>query len=143
VKILKFSDIKEEQWSELQPYLDTCLLPLTGLTGIEGPSEVTQALENLRDVMDVIEQPFTGRVVTYPAIQYVYQHTDFPEIVDQIIINLKKGGFSFVILITAATELEVLEFKEADLFISPETAASKETSISMLVQNMWNNTKAE
>lgn len=138
---MKFSDINQEQWSELQPYLDTCLLPLTGLTGREEPSAVTQGLERLRDVMDVIERPFAGRVVTYPAIQYIYEHTDFPAIVNQTIMNLKKGGFSFVIIMTASPEIEALEFKQADLFITSEIALSKEKPVSMFVQNMWENNK--
>ncbi|WJH37540.1 YpiF family protein [Paenibacillus sp. CC-CFT747] len=67
---VKFSEIREEQWKDLQPYLDTCLLPITGLTGTESPWMTTEALEMLRDIMDLVENPYKGRLVTYPALHY-------------------------------------------------------------------------
>ncbi|MGO4375464.1 DUF2487 family protein, partial [Paenibacillus sp. MCAF20] len=67
---MKFSEIEKEQWEELRPYLDTCLLPVTGMDGSEQPYEATEWLERLRDIMDLIEIPFKGRVVTYPACHY-------------------------------------------------------------------------
>lgn len=59
---MKFSDIREEDWARWEPWLDTCLLPLTGLNGTELPWEVTQSLEKLRDIMDLVEIPFKGRM---------------------------------------------------------------------------------
>ena len=67
---MKFSDIEEQNWEQLAPYLDTCLLPLTGLDGTEKPWQATNALEKLRDFLDLIEIPFRGRIVTYPAAHY-------------------------------------------------------------------------
>jgi 23S rRNA (pseudouridine1915-N3)-methyltransferase len=134
---LKFSDIKQDQWIELKPYLDTCLLPLTGLTGAEEPWEVTQALEQLRDVMDHIEIPYTGRVVTYPSMQYITNSPDFTVSVNYICEKLREGGFSYVILITADRQIANMEFREANLFINPDISTA-EITISERVQNMWN-----
>lgn len=64
---MKFSDIEEQTWDELRPYLDTAVLPVTGLNGGETPWEATRELEYLRDALDLIEIPFKGRIVTYPA----------------------------------------------------------------------------
>jgi len=138
LKALKFNEINEEQWDELRPYFDTCLLPLTCLTGLEQPPEVTKALEQLRDVMDCIEKPFKGRVVTYPAIQYSTNQTDFVTIVNEICENLKNSGFAFVILITAKAQIYEHQFEKADLLITAENAFSQKPALSELIENMWN-----
>ena len=90
--VLKFSDISRESWPELQPYVDTCLLPLTGLTGMESPWEATETLEKLRDVIDRVEIPFRGRIVTYPAVQYGRE--EGLEAVDRLCCSLREGGLS-------------------------------------------------
>ena len=67
---MKFSEVEEATWSELSPYFDTCLIPYTGLSGKVCPIEATEALARLRDFMDLVEIPFKGRIITYPAVQY-------------------------------------------------------------------------
>lgn len=91
---MKFSDIREEDWLSLQPYLDTCLLPVTGLTGTEPPWQATRQLERLRDLLDLVEGPYRGRVVTYPALQYV-PATDLAQEIDRLCRNLKQAGFRY------------------------------------------------
>lgn len=135
---MKFSEINEEQWGELQPFLDTCLLPLTGLTGLESPWEVTGALERLRDVMDYIEHPFNGRVVTYPAIQYkLGEGLPFAESVDELCRSIRLGGFRYIILVTADRSLVATQFSEADLFITATDDASQQADIERMVEAMW------
>src|SRR5690242_1688786 len=97
---MKFSEINSTEWSELKPYLDTCLLPLTGLTGKEQPWEAAERLEKLRDLMDLVEIPFRGRVVTYPAVQYKTTEELFSHDIDRLCSKLKECNFKFVILIT-------------------------------------------
>jgi 23S rRNA (pseudouridine1915-N3)-methyltransferase len=94
---MKFSDIKQEQWAELKPYLDTVVLPVTGLTGSEEPWQATHGLEQLRDLLDSIEEPFRGRVVIYPAFHYI---TDM-KLDEQLKIlseQLRTIGFNYVII---------------------------------------------
>src|SRR5690348_10219692 len=67
---LKFSEMTQDSWAELQLYLDTCLIPYTALSGEQSPVEVTEALERLRDFLDLVEIPFKGRIMTYPAFHY-------------------------------------------------------------------------
>lgn len=98
---MKFSEITMERWNELRPYLDTCLLPITGLTGIEAPWQATEALERLRDVMDELEKRYVGRMVTYPAFHYSPGLMDGGQL-SKVCRNLKESaGFKHVVLISA------------------------------------------
>jgi len=133
---MKFSDIESGRWAELKPYLDTCLLPVTGLTGLEQPDEATQALEQLRDVMDAIEIPFTGRVVTYPACHYVGDPAG-GELVEALCQSLKRAGFRYVIVVSA--RLGQLNPPSADLRIVPDSTGSAPTGaeIGQAVRDLW------
>ncbi|GFN30668.1 DUF2487 family protein [Paenibacillus xylaniclasticus] len=132
---MKFSEIESNQWDELKPYLDTCLLPVTGLTGLEQPDEATQALEQLRDVMDAIEIPFKGRVVTYPACHYIGESGD--ELVESVCQSLKQAGFRFVIIVSA--KLGRLKPASADLIIvpDPDGGIANRDEIGRAVRAMW------
>lgn len=134
---MKFSEIEQTQWGELQPYLDTCLLPITGLTGMEAPWETTEMLANLRDMMDLLEVPFKGRIVTYPAIHYRQEPEQLCPYVNQICTNLKKHGFSYVIIITMDLEVSSLPFDQADLIIHSGHAHDKVNTIPILVGQLW------
>lgn len=93
---MKFSDFDEKRWQEVGSYYDTCLLPVTGLSGGEPPWMATAALEQLRDLLDAVEIPFKGRIVTYPALHYL--PTDAaPEHLEAVASRLKRAGFRYVI----------------------------------------------
>lgn len=147
---MKFSEISEQDWGSLQPYLDTCLLPVTGITGAEQPWEATAALENLRDVLDKVEIPFKGRVVTYPALHYTDgSHERLAGLVDQVCSNLKASGFKYVIVMTADSSLCLADCVQADLVLQPESIASDEEAqeldakaIASQVQQLWNRSPA-
>lgn len=135
---MKFSEIAEDQWGELRPYLDTCLLPVTGMTGIEQPYEATEALERLRDVMDLIEIPYKGRVVTYPALHYIDEETQ-ATIVNRLCVSLKQSGFRYVIVISA-NNLAKLSCPDADITIFSQVEGENvnAATVSTLIQQMWN-----
>jgi 23S rRNA (pseudouridine1915-N3)-methyltransferase len=138
---MKFNDIEQETWSDLKPFLDTCLLPVTGLTGTEEPWEVTQALEHLRDVMDWIEAPFKGRVVTYPAFHFNLEPSIMETEINKLCEQIKSTAFQYVIVITADGRLVNLALSSADLFLCKpvEEGQLKNQSqdVSSLVQAMW------
>jgi 23S rRNA (pseudouridine1915-N3)-methyltransferase len=138
---MKFSDIEQSSWTDLKPYLDTCLLPITGLTGSEEPWEVAAALERLRDVMDWVELPFKGRVVTYPAVHFLVDLSLIKEEINRICDQLKRTGFKYVIVITAETQLTEVTFESADLFIckhADEGDLKEHAQVtSALIQEMW------
>lgn len=135
---MKFSDISMEKWDELKPYLDTCLLPVTGMSGKETPYEATECLEKLRDLMDLVEIPFKGRVVTYPACHYVANDGSFGISLAQWCSSLKEAGFQYVIIASANQSLE-LKGAGADLVLQPdgdETLLTPE-KVSSDIRKLW------
>lgn len=139
---MKFNEIASQEWTELKPYLDTCLLPVTGLTGEEDPMQVTLALEQLRDVMEVIEIPYKGRVVTYPALHYI-AGSEAREQLEGIALRLKQSGFRYIIVLTLLGEALAWESESTDLLIvvdkeqwAHQTDAIK-SGISKEVQQLW------
>ncbi|WP_410768382.1 DUF2487 family protein [Fontibacillus sp. BL9] len=137
---MKFSEVEPGAWEELRPYLDTCLIPVTGLNGTEQPYEVTAALEKLRDVMDWVELPFQGRVVTYPSFQYGKE--EIAHQINEVCHNVKQSGFAFAIVISAGVELESDLLPEADLIVTPGrfTATDEVTANQRVreeIQRMW------
>ncbi|RUT36065.1 DUF2487 family protein [Paenibacillus zeisoli] len=137
---MKFSEINPAEWEELKPYLDTCLIPVTGLSGTEQPHEVVYSLERLRDVMDWIEIPFKGRVVTYPAFQYGKE--DIRDQINAVCANVKSAGFKYVIVVSADVELDPGIIYESDLVVTPgRFEASEEQSpaaaVMQEIQRLW------
>lgn len=94
---MKFSDIEKDQWPQLKPYLDTILLPVTGLTGSEEPWEATIGLEELRDLIDAAEGHFRGRVIVYPAYHYISE-LSLEEELQRICSLMRNNGFIYVII---------------------------------------------
>jgi 23S rRNA (pseudouridine1915-N3)-methyltransferase len=115
---MKFHEIESSTWEQLQPYLDTCLIPVAGLNGKEHPEEVSKVLERLRDMMDLIEIPYKGRVVTYPAFQYGRE--SILPLLNDVCRNVKSTGFKYLIVISADVNLEEVKLSEADVLISPK-----------------------
>jgi hypothetical protein len=139
---MKFSDIERDNWEELRPFVDTCLLPLSGLTGAEQPWEVTQALERLRDILDLVEIPFKGRTVTYPAIHYSGDQETAERLCANLCMNLKRQGFRFVIVVSANRADGADKFPHADLVIVPPGEedggiADLSSAISAKIQKLW------
>ncbi|NQX59034.1 DUF2487 family protein [Paenibacillus qinlingensis] len=139
---MKFNEIVAQEWKELKPYLDTCLLPVTGLRGNEDPMQVTTVLERLRDVMEIIEIPYKGRVVTYPALHYIAD-TGASEQVESIVHQLKKSGFRYIIVVTLQSEAIHWKSNQTDLLIvvdKEQWAQQSEairSGISKQVQQLW------
>jgi 23S rRNA (pseudouridine1915-N3)-methyltransferase len=117
---MKFSDIEREGWPELQPYIDTVLLPLSGLSGRESPWETTAALEQLRDALDPIEAAYKGRVVTYPAVHYAEDDEALAALADKLCSRLSESGFTYCVLVTAQERLLRLSVANASALIGPE-----------------------
>ncbi|MCU6708336.1 YpiF family protein [Paenibacillus sp. J5C_2022] len=135
---MKFSEIEQDKWQELAPYLDTCLLPVTGMTGQESPPEATACLERLRDMMDMVEMPFKGRVVTYPACHYWSDGPEYSKMLARWCEALRGAGFTYVIVLTANGSLE-LACEAADLVLSPtaEGALPEQSEVSAVIRALW------
>ena len=135
---MKFSDLDRSKWEELKPFLDTCLLPVTGMSGREAPWEATEALERLRDVLDVLEKRYLGRMVTYPAFHYT-EGPGSAGTLANLCMNLKNAGFRYVI-IASQDKLEG-EVPEADLILTSEDAVSG--AALRMVDRLWNGKAVE
>ncbi|MFS0837905.1 DUF2487 family protein [Paenibacillus sp. 1P03SA] len=146
---MKFSEITEKDWTDLQPYLDTCLLPVTGLDGAEQPWEAGDALESLRDVLDVLEIPYKGRVVTYPALHYCKGEDADREYVERTCAQVRKVGFAYVVVVTAHPEIGAWQLQNADLivYISPEAlqfpGQEAKKAIGERIEQLWYSKKSE
>ncbi|MEC0089741.1 DUF2487 family protein [Paenibacillus macquariensis] len=134
---MKFSEISQASWSELQPYLDTCVIPFTGLTGLESPVEATASLERLRDFMDLVETRYKGRIVTYPAFHY--QNQEIPKSLNELCHRVKESGFKYAIIMTADTILEESKVLNCDLILSQQQLAplfeNDQTVLSSIIQD--------
>lgn len=141
---MKFSDVESTTWEELRPYVDTCLLPVTGITGIEQPWEATRALEALRDALDCFEIPYKGRVLTYPAFHYIEEKEGMALLAN--VCQRLKQSFPFVIIISAeANGLDSLsldkEFADLVFVLTPEqlstSMAEVRENIAVRLQSLW------
>lgn len=144
---MKFSELTVAQWDEWRIYLDTCLLPITGLTGQESPVEMALELEDLRDWLGLIEKPFYGRVITYPAYHYAIQADESDEqwmMINQFIEQIKNKGFKYVVIMSTNLDLRQSMLPSADLLLTTHNHADlteKKTArdVSDAVQRMWMN----
>lgn len=137
---MKFSEIEPSAWEELRPYLDTCVIPVTGLTGLELPYEVTEKLERLRDILDWVEIPFKGRVVTYPAFQY--QTQEMAQAINVVCRNVKSSGFAYALVVSADFEWSDEELSDADLIVTlrrfaPDSKEGAAGRVKEAVQDLW------
>ncbi|GBF72789.1 hypothetical protein PA598K_01057 [Paenibacillus sp. 598K] len=141
---MKFSEMTEEQWQENGIYYDTCLLPVTGLAGGEDPVTTTAALERLADAIDLVEVPFKGRVVIYPAYHY-WRDEDLPQLA-RLCRALKEGeaGFKHVIL-TSGVRLTALDEAGADLTFMPDEqgALPAAQQVRDVVMGHWSRSRAQ
>lgn len=137
---MKFSELGEEQWAELQPYLDTCLLPVTGLTGREEPPEATEKVAAAGDWLYPLESSFRGRTVTLPAYHYVDAARE-EEIarLERYCADLKRTGYRFVIVVTGERTIAVAELPSADVIVGPsaENSNPETERIRRTVTEMW------
>ena len=143
--IMKFSELTLAQWEEWKPYLDTCLLPITGLNGYENPIEASAKLEQLRDWIELAETPFYGRMVTYPAYHFAVPADKGDsqwETVNRLVERLKKLGFKYVVVMSSHLDLAGELLPAADLVLTPYSQAQSEYTqasdyIKANVVEMW------
>jgi 23S rRNA (pseudouridine1915-N3)-methyltransferase len=139
---MKFSDIDKEQWPQLKPYLDTILLPVTGLNGSEEPWEAALGLEELRDLIDIAEGPFRGRIVVYPAYHYISESTLEDEL-QHICSRLRANGFVYVIIAIRGNIKLLTDKHYCDLLLSysnykGSTVGIMKKDVQEKIVSIWN-----
>ncbi|TJY44330.1 DUF2487 family protein [Cohnella pontilimi] len=115
---MKFSELDEAGWPDLQPYMDTCLLPVTGLTGEEAPWEMADLAALTGDWLYPLEQAFKGRTVTLPAFHYYDGSREAEERLAGLCGQFRSAGFRFVILVCGRPGL-LKAAAGADLIVGP------------------------
>jgi 23S rRNA (pseudouridine1915-N3)-methyltransferase len=138
---MKFSELDEAGWPDLQPYLDTCLLPVTGLTGDEAPWEMADLAARTGEWLYPLEQAFKGRTVTLPAYHY---HDGSREAADRLTLlceRYRSAGFRFVILVCGRNGLLTEESVGADLLVGPHSDGESPDSEALrrAVAALWRN----
>jgi 23S rRNA (pseudouridine1915-N3)-methyltransferase len=115
---MKFSEINADSWPELQNYLDTCLIPVSGLTGEESPWEITDKVARTGHWLAPLEQAFRGRTVTMPAFHYDTGSIEDRERLNRLARQWRTNGFRYIIAICG--QPKELPWKlDVDLIIQP------------------------
>lgn len=138
---MKFSDFDRQSWEENGRYYDTCLIPVTGLSGAEDPVDTIEVLERLGDFLDRIERPYRGRIVVYPAVQY-RAGTAESEYINDICRNVKSSYFQYTVVVSADISLSSTDIYESDLVLSMTafehvTKSELNLEIGRRIQEMW------
>jgi hypothetical protein len=123
---MKFSEFKEEEWADLSPYLDTCLLPVTGLTGAETPPEAADKAAEAGRWLQPLEIAFRGRTVTLPA----YHYADASDEEERALLaryceRIKRSGFRYLIVATGDAGWTAQAIPSADLIAGPAEAGEE------------------
>ncbi|THF78390.1 DUF2487 family protein [Cohnella fermenti] len=122
---MKFSEFSPEQWYDLLPYMDTCLIPVSGLTGEEPPHEATERIAGTGDWLQPLEAAFRGRSVTMPANHYVdVTNEDDIRRVSGLCERMRGLGFAFVVVVSGRADWAAVP-EDADLLIKPEEAGAE------------------
>lgn len=141
---MKFSDFDNKSWEADGQFYDTCIIPYCGLQGTESPPEAVAALERQRDFLDLVEKPFQGRIVTYPAVQYA--GAESMTLINGLCRKVKSIGFQYAIVLSANEMLLREDIYESDLLLSlPGLTANSNISVSRYVrdeiQRLWQREK--
>ncbi|WEK55715.1 MAG: DUF2487 family protein [Candidatus Cohnella colombiensis] len=115
---MKFSELNEASWLELQHYLDTCLLPVSGLRGDETPWEATDKIARTGQWLAPIETSFHGRTVTLPAYHYDLSDEGDVTRLNNLCSKLRNTGFAYIIVVCGQPEYLSNEIV-ADLLVQP------------------------
>lgn len=137
--MMKFNEIGEESWADLQPYLDTCLLPVSGLTGLEAPWEATERMLKTGDWLSPLERAFHGRTVTMPAYHYDQASDNGVQRLNELVSRLKRSGFRYVVIVSGQAQGVPENVSEASLIVQPatESEAPDIGSLRQAVMAMW------
>ena len=135
---MKFSEFDASTWPSLSPYLDTCLLPVTGLRGTETPDEMTDKAAAAGAWLSPVEMAFKGRTVTLPAHHYYDGSTQSEEQLKMLCRRFRQIGFRYVVLVCGISGL-LNDFQGADLILQPmaEEDQPDPEALSKMIIAMW------
>ncbi|CAI6080975.1 DUF2487 family protein [Cohnella sp. JJ-181] len=134
---MKFSEFDDDNWGDLQLYLDTALLPVSGLSGGETPPAAGALVGAAGDWLAPIESAFRGRTVTYPAHHYIGPGDE--GLLERLCERLRSGGFKHVVVVSGRAGWDAASVPSADLFACPESEADEPDADALrrAVSDMW------
>lgn len=140
---MKFSELDDKGWAELQPYFDTCLLPVTGLSGREAPWEMADRAADAGDWLFPLEKAFRGRTVTLPAYHYYDGSEESADKLKLLCSRFREAGFRYVVLICGKPDY-IRPDIGADLILQPDREAGKPDPEALFtaIKELWNNAAA-
>lgn len=135
---MKFSELDETSWPTLAPYLDTCIVPVSGIVGTETPDMMTSKVAAAGDWLLPLEQAFKGRTVTLPALHYYDGGPGDADKLNAICAACRRGGFRYVIVVCGTAGL-LDSIQTADLVIAPtrEDELPDAQQLRKKVTDMW------
>lgn len=140
---MKFSELDEAGWADLQNYLDTCLLPVSGLRGDEPPWEMTEKAAGAGAWLTPLEQSFKGRTVTLPAYHYYDGGESSADKLRALVAGFRRAGFRYVVIVGGSPGL-LRGDEGADLVVQPETEGGSPDAdaIRRTVSELWRTGRA-
>ncbi|MNC71933.1 hypothetical protein D3C75_1229080 [compost metagenome] len=91
-------------------------------------------------MMDLVEIPFKGRIVTYPSFQY--GNKEITQYINKVCHNVKLSGFAYAIVISADVDLDDAQLDNADLILTPRalegfSEGGKHQAVQEKIQKLW------
>ena len=139
VKEDEFSEITPDKWDELKPFLDTALLPVTGLDGSESPATLLRNNWNVcvicltcSSVLSAVEPSHIRRFILFMTSKRRVLE------LAQVAGNLKQAGFRHVVIVTLVEELadDLTSMGESiDLVITPNESEQVQERIASMWQS--------
>ncbi|MCC3376506.1 DUF2487 family protein [Cohnella sp. REN36] len=116
---MKFSELDEASWPDLQPFLDTALLPVSGLTALDSPPEAAEKIGRTGDWLSPLEEAFRGRTVTLPASHYDGDPAAGAARLEGLCAAIKRQGYRYVIVVAGGGGWSEAALPSADLIVQP------------------------
>lgn len=140
---MKFSELSREEWFNLQPYLDTCLIPVSGIAGGEDPWEMADLAASAGAWLLPLEKAFAGRTVTLPAYHYFDGSAASAAGLKRICAGCREAGFRYVVLVCGVPGLLSGDLG-ADLYIQPQADGEKPVAeaLHLALTGLWQKSRA-
>lgn len=137
---MKFSEFDATTWPALTPYLDTCLLPISGLDGSETPDVMTDKAAAAGAWLSPVERMFNGRIVTLPALHYYDGSKMMREQLNRLCASIRRTGFRYVVVVSGTPGLlDAAAETEANLIVQPSDPEDRPESemLRKAIVDMW------
>lgn len=138
---MNYNEIKLEQWQEIQPFIDTVVIPVVQLKPWDEPTAISDKIKRLKTAEGWLERFFTGRILIMPEIVAVHgwQPFDFKNAEK----SFAEAGYKYVLFIQLNEDSRLNRGQQNLSCIDvPSFDEMKESSfaekINQVVLSLWN-----